>query len=377
MFELWLKRSAGPNETYPLTLTIKQKESRGQVVPVEPFGEVISLAISQRRRWRYIRLALYGDTQPFFKPLYAVAPLSTLREFQVDVKQWDQDGLCHLIGVLCSSPALQSAKFGMELYDSLKANPVLGIVPWDRPTTLGFFFLHLSHFTRILSSSMDTLQHISISMLIYSLPVDGSTPIPDVTMRRLQSMRIRAFKRGSPASVIFDKLTLPSLCELYLPKGFDENSEFQTRGWESLLSLLERLKCKLQAFAFGDDKTPDLIKNLKSPVFKHLTDLRVTSDFARHSDVSLQLLDALGKACEETHGPRMLPLLEMPRLDSVHSVDSVREMVSARISAYGGDGRSKLRRVSAQFNLAESYVNIVMIPLYSYTGVLQAPLLPA
>ncbi|KAJ2921968.1 hypothetical protein H1R20_g15129, partial [Candolleomyces eurysporus] len=347
MFELWLERSAGSDGTYPLTLSIKQKHSRGQEVPAQPFREFVSLAISQHRRWRYISLALDGDFEPFFEPLYTVAPLSALHGFQVNFNQWGTDGLHYLIGVLCSSAALRSVQFGMEFYKSLKGNLVFDTVPWGRLTTLSFLVLTPSHLIRILSSSMDTLQHISVSAL-FSSPFHGSTTMPYVTMRRLQSLRIQQYIFICYISDMLDKLTLPSLRELYLPTGFARINELRIGGWESLLSLLERSNCKLQAFEFGDDYTPELIKNLKSPLFEHLTSLRLTSPLSHRPDISFQLLDALSEACEEIQRPRMLPLLETLIFDSVPSEDSVREMISARAAAYGGCGKSKLRRVIVQ-----------------------------
>ncbi|RXW20356.1 hypothetical protein EST38_g5499 [Candolleomyces aberdarensis] len=354
MFELWLERSARCGGTYPLTLTMTQKESRDQEVPVQCFGEAISLAISQHQRWEHIYLWLYRDSQPFFEPLYAVAPLSTLREFRVDFNRWGPDGVRHLIGALCSSTELRSIQFGKQFYKDLRRNRGFDIVPWDRLTTLSFLVLQPGDLIRILSSSMDTLQHISVSMLILPLTVDGSTPISYVTMRRLQSLRITSLFNGSHASEMFDKLTLPSLRELYLPEGFTVISDLRARGWESLLSLLERSNCKLQAFEIGDNETT-VIENLKSPLFEHLTNLMLPSVATEHPNVSLQLLDALSEACEETQRPRMLPLLETLRLDFVHLVDRVREMVSARVAAYGGYGRSKLRRVCAQYIGGEEY----------------------
>ncbi|KAJ2925855.1 hypothetical protein H1R20_g11232, partial [Candolleomyces eurysporus] len=158
---------------------------------------------------------------------------------------------------------------------------------------------------------------------------------------------------------MFNNLTLPSLHELYLPGGFASitDLELHTRGWRSLLSLLERSNCKLQVFELGNADTPDLIKNLKSPLFKHLTSLKVTSisHFFGDPDTSFQLLDALSEACEETQIPRMLPLLETLKLNSIDSEDSVREMVSARVAAYGGCGRSKLRRVCAWYLSGDEY----------------------
>ncbi|KAJ2921423.1 hypothetical protein H1R20_g15673, partial [Candolleomyces eurysporus] len=178
-------------------------------------------------------------------------------------------------------------------------------------------------------------------------------------MRRLQSLRIRTFAQGSHASEMLDKLTLPSLHKLYLPGGLTSNTdpELEARGWKSLLSLLDRSSCKLQAFEFGNGNTPDFIKHLKSPLFEHLTSLKVasTSYFYGYLDVSGQLLDALSEACEETQMPRMLPLLETLKLDSIYSEDSVREMVSARVAAYGGCGRSKLRRVCAEYLSGDEY----------------------
>ncbi|KAJ2921426.1 hypothetical protein H1R20_g15671, partial [Candolleomyces eurysporus] len=176
-------------------------------------------------------------------------------------------------------------------------------------------------------------------------------------MRRLQSLHITSSGFGRHASKIFDKLTLPSLHELYLPEGFIsyEDPELQTRGWESLLSLLQRSNCKLQAFEFGDESTPDLIEHLKLPLFEHLTSLRVTSYLWACPDFSSQLLGALSEACEEIQMPRMLPMLETLILDSIHSEDSVREMVSTRVAAYGGCGKSKLRRVCVQRMDAEEY----------------------
>ncbi|RXW20348.1 hypothetical protein EST38_g5501 [Candolleomyces aberdarensis] len=348
MFELWLERSAGHDGAYPLILTIRQMQSRGEEAPVQCFGEVISLAVSQHQRWRHISLSLYGDSQPFFEPLYTVPlPLSTLRGFQVDFNQWDLDGLHHLIGALCSSTALRSVQFGAGFFRTLESDLVFDIVPWDRLTTVTFRALRPSHFIRILSSSMDTLQQLSISCLIFLCRVD-KTPIPYVTMRRLQSLRIEAFPTRKHAEDTFGKLFLPSLRELYLPMGFPEDPELRPSGWESLLSLLERSNCKLQTFEYGDDNAPELIENLKSPLFEHLTSLRVTSDLAQHPDVSVQLLAALSEACEETQRPRMFPLLETLILDSVHSGDSVQEMVSTRVAAYGGYGRLKLRRIYAQ-----------------------------
>ncbi|RXW20347.1 hypothetical protein EST38_g5500 [Candolleomyces aberdarensis] len=328
MFELWLERSAGSGGTHPMSLSIEQKESRGQEVPVQPFGKVISLAISQHQRWRDICLVLYADSQPFLKPLYSVASLPTLSEFQVDLDQWDLDALSHLIGALCSSPALQSVKFRLECFNNPSANLLMGIVPWDRLTTLSFFALQARYFILILSSSMDTLQKISISTMIGSHHVDSSTSIPYVTMRRLQFIRIESLLFGFNASETFDKLILPSLRELYLPKGFTDGS----RGWESLLGLLERSDCKLQALEIGEDETTELIENLKSPLFEHLTSLGVTS--TRATDASTHLLVALSEAREDIQMPRMLPLLETLRLDSVRSEDSVQEMVSARVAAY-------------------------------------------
>ncbi|KAJ2925859.1 hypothetical protein H1R20_g11234, partial [Candolleomyces eurysporus] len=345
MFELWLERSAGRDGTYPLTLSITQRAR----APVD-LKKVFSLAISQHRRWKYISLALDGVYLPFFEPLYTVAPLSTLRGFQVGFGLCDSDGLRRLVGVLCSSTALRSVEFGNELYGR---NPIA--VPWDSLslTTLSFNILELSRLIRILSSSMDTLRDISVSTLLSPLSLDGLT----LTMRRLQSLHITSFGFGSHASEMFDKLTLPSLHELYLPGGFIPYKKFelQTRGWESLLSLLQRSNCQLQAFEFGDENTPDLIEKLKSPLFEHLTSLKVTSYLEGHPDISSQLLDVLSEACEETQMPRVLPLLETLKLNSIHSQVGVQEMVSARVAAYGGCGKSKLRRVCAQHMDAEEY----------------------
>ncbi|KAJ2921970.1 hypothetical protein H1R20_g15130, partial [Candolleomyces eurysporus] len=357
MFELWLERSAGSDGTYPLTLSINQKHSRSQMIPAQAFKEFVSLAISQHRRWRYISLALDGDFEPLFEPLYTVAPLSALHGFQVDFSQWGSDGLRRLIGTLCSSTALRSVQFGKNFHRKLTNNLMFDIVPWHRLTSVNFLLSTPSRLIRILSSSMDNLQHISINALFSPLSLDGSTPIPNVTMLRLQSLHIGLFAQGFHASEMFDKLTLPSLHELYLPGGFisNKNSELQTRGWESLLSLLRRSNCKLQAFEFGDDNTQDLIKNLKSPPLEHLTSLKVTSYLTGNFDISFQLLDPLSEACEETQRPRMLPLLETLTLEYVNSEDRVRKMVSARVAAYGGCGNSKLRRVCAQYIDVEEY----------------------
>ncbi|KAJ2925856.1 hypothetical protein H1R20_g11233, partial [Candolleomyces eurysporus] len=345
MFELWLERSAGRDGTYPLTLYIKQSAW----APVD-LREFFSLAISQHRRWKYIRLGLDGRYLPFFEPLYTVAPLSTLRGFKVSFGLCNLDGLRRLVGVLCSSTALRSVEFGNEFYGWDRI-----AVPWDSLslTTLSFRIVELSLLIRFLSSTMDTLRDLSVSMLSPPLSLDD---LP-LTMRRLQSLRIASFGSGNHASETFDKLTLPSLHELYLPEGFIsyKDSELQTRGWESLLSLLQRSNCKLQAFEFGDENTPDLIEKLKLPLFEHLTSLRVTSLLEKYPDLSSRLLDALSEASEETQMPRVLPLLETLKLDSIHSEVSVREMVSTRVAAYGGCGKLKLRRVCAQRLEAEEY----------------------
>jgi hypothetical protein len=173
------------------------------------------------------------------------------------------------------------------------------------------------------------------------------------------------------AAAIFDKLNLPALRDLCLPSGFGvEGPRKLTRGWNSLLSLLERSRCKLLTLEFGDDENPGsrftevfLTQNLKSsPVFEHLTKLRVTSGVGRHPD-SLQLLDALSEACEDSQEPRMLPLLETLILDSVVSVEDVQRMVSDRIAAYGGKGKSKLRRVSADLIGRDFALDMVLTPL--------------
>jgi hypothetical protein len=169
-----------------------------------------------------------------------------------------------------------------------------------------------------------------------------------VTAGSLQSIDIGSINE-SHFSDTFDNLTLPSLRELNLPGGFD--FEGQTTGWESLLKLLERSECKLQIFTIGGSYTPEaMTKYLKSSLFKHLKTLKVTSGPGAHSDAaSFQLLDALSEVWPGTQWPRLFPLLELLVLDSVHSVDRVREMVSARVAAYGGCGKSTpLRRVSAQ-----------------------------
>ncbi|KAJ2935219.1 hypothetical protein H1R20_g1876, partial [Candolleomyces eurysporus] len=341
MFELWLERSAGRDGTYPLILSVKQSAR----APVD-LREFFSLAISQHRRWKYIRLGIDGGYLPFFELLHTVAPLSTLCGFQVDffdLNQRNRESLQRLIGVLCSSTALRSVEFGDE---SSGHNPI--VVPWDSLslTTLSFCGLELGHLIRILSSSMDTLRDISVTILQSPLSLKGLTPIPNVTMHRLQSLRIKSYGYGCHASVAFDKLTLPTLHKLYLPWRFTPNkdSELQTRGWESLLSLLERSNCKLQAFEFGDGDIPDLVKNLESPLFEHLTSLQVTSNFYVYPDIT-QLLDALSEVCEETQRPRMLPLLETLIFKALHSEDDVRV---ASVAAYGGCGKSKLRRVFTQ-----------------------------
>ncbi|KAJ2921969.1 hypothetical protein H1R20_g15131, partial [Candolleomyces eurysporus] len=168
-------------------------------------------------------------------------------------------------------------------------------------------------------------------------------------MHRLQSLSIKSYGYRCHASAAFDKLTLPALHELYLPGRFTPNAEpeLEPRGWESLLSLLERSNCKLQAFKFGHGNIPDLIKNLESPLFEHLTSLQVALNFYAYSHNIFQLLDALSEVCEETQRPRMLPLLETLIFKSLHSEDDVREMV-ASVAAYGGCGKSKLRRVFTQ-----------------------------
>ena len=93
-----------------------------------------------------------------------------------------------------------------------------------------------------------------------------------------------------------------------------------------------------------------LSRNLKSsPVFEHLTMLRVTAGIGPRPD-TLQLLDALSESREEgsdIQEPRILPLLETLILEHVSSLAEVRRMVNARIAAYGGSGESKLRRVCA------------------------------
>jgi hypothetical protein len=348
IFELWLQRSAGPDGTYPLTLTMVQDKSEDQDIPAQSFVQVISLAVLQHHRWRHVYLDLYGDSEPFFKPLYTnVAPLPTLRGIQLRLREWDRDGFRQIIGILCSSPALERVEFGANCFNSNYAQSTLDVVPWDHPIRFDFIVLQPVQLFHILSSSMDTLQQISVSYLIFPLRIGGSTPIRHMTMHRLRFIRIKSFRLGGFASEVFENLTLPSLRHLHLPEGFGGSSELQTRGWDSLLSLLERSNCKLQDFMIGNIVVPELTEYLKSSLFEHLTTLRVTA-LHQHPDVSLRLVDTLSEACEQTQRPRMLPRLETLILDSVSSVEDVRRMVSDRVAAYGGYDKSKLRRVSAE-----------------------------
>ncbi|KAJ2921535.1 hypothetical protein H1R20_g15560, partial [Candolleomyces eurysporus] len=291
-----------------------------------------------------------------------MAPLSILRGFKLNLHGWSEGDRRHLVGFLCSSPELRAITFGNEFADN---QSIIDTVPWSRLASLAFPYLEDESFLRILSSSMDTLQHVSVSDLIITSKdgsVNNSTAIAHTTMRCLQSMHINAFDEESfwylmypnavegEISAVWDSLILPSLRELRFSTGWGDFGSplAQKRGWESLLSLLERSHCKLEAFEFGDDKMPELTNILESHLFEHLTNLRVTK-VLQHPDC-LQLLDALSEAseaCEDTQEPRMLPLLETLALDSVCSVERVREMVSARVAAYGGFRKSKLRRVFA------------------------------
>jgi hypothetical protein len=158
---------------------------------------------------------------------------------------------------------------------------------------------------------------------------------------------------------IFDKLTLPSLCTLRLPNVFGRSGVSDSaRAWRSLLDLLERSDCNLQALEVGvDDVEPAaqvapltealLTESFFLPLFDHISSLRITSEIGRREN-SLQLLDALSEVCEVPQRPRVLPLLETLVLDSVRSIESVRIMVFARVAAYGESDRPKLRRVSAE-----------------------------
>jgi hypothetical protein len=85
-------------------------------------------------------------------------------------------------------------------------------------------------------------------------------------MHHLRFIRIKSFRLGEFASEVFETLTLPSLRHLHLPEGFDRSSEPQKRGWESLLSLLERSNCKLQGFVIGGIGVLELTEYLKSPL---------------------------------------------------------------------------------------------------------------
>ena len=58
IFELWLERSAGPNGTYPLDLTITQSMWPDPEISSRYLGQIISLAIAQHRRWKYISFEL-------------------------------------------------------------------------------------------------------------------------------------------------------------------------------------------------------------------------------------------------------------------------------------------------------------------------------
>ncbi|RXW20349.1 hypothetical protein EST38_g5502 [Candolleomyces aberdarensis] len=361
MFELWLERSAGLNGSCPLDLTIKEAMAPLSITPARELKlleQILPLAISQLQRWRYISLELSRRSEPFLKQLYNnTTPPPILRGVKISLQNWSRHELRQLMGVLCSAPGLQSITFGRKFCTRFYTELLLDIVPWDRPTTLSFTLLTESMFLRILSASMDTLQDISVSDLtiLSNVAVGGSTAVPCTTMRRLQSIYIGGFSEGD-AGTIFDKLTLPALRELRLPNGFGDHTEIslQARGWESLSGLLKRSNCKLQIFEFGDDESPGsrfteewITKYLKfSPGFEHLTSLRVTSEIGQNSD-SLQLLEALSEVCGDVPRPRLLPVLETLILDSVRSVVDVRRMVSDRIAAYGANGRSKLRRVSA------------------------------
>ncbi|KAJ2921532.1 hypothetical protein H1R20_g15559, partial [Candolleomyces eurysporus] len=360
MFELWLERSAGLNGSCPVDLTIKETLAPRSITPareMKVLKQILALAISQFRRWRYISLELSHRSEPFLEQLYATAAPPILRGIKISLRNWDRHELRRLMGVLCSAPELQSITFGREFCTRFYTELLLDIVPWDHPTTLNFTFLPESMFHRILSASMNTLQDISVLDLtiLSSVGVGGSTAVPCTTMRHLQSIHIDAFSEGD-ASMIFDKLTLPALRELRLPNGFGDYTApgIQTRGWESLSGLLKRSNCKLQIFEFGHDESPGsqfteewITKYLKfSPGFEHLTSLRVTSEIGKNSN-SLQLLEALSEVCGDAPRPRLLPLLETLILDSVRSAGAVRRMVADRLSAYGGDGRPKLRWVYA------------------------------
>jgi hypothetical protein len=338
MFELWLQRSAIPSGTYPLTLSIYQTvTSDGQAL-----GQVIDLAISQHQRWKIIRLDLFRGSQTFFEPLYTAAPPSILRAFKLNFDSWEPNATRDITKILCSSPALQSVHFGPEF-----RHVRIDLVPWDRQTDVSFKILGPRPFFQILSSSAESLRHISVKLIAGS---HTRGAISHVTARRLRSIDIGSFGE-THFSDTFDNLTLPSLRELNLPGGFHCYSpEDQTPGWESLMKLLERSKCKLRVFTIGGFYTPELMtESLKSPLFQHLKTLKVTSGLGTHSNFPVQLLDALSEVRQSTQRPRLFPQLEVLVLESVCPVDRVREMVSARVAAYGGPGRSTpLRRVSAQ-----------------------------
>ncbi|KAJ2916362.1 hypothetical protein MD484_g4037, partial [Candolleomyces efflorescens] len=379
-FKLWLERSAGPDGTHPLNLTIKQGQhwSRGRDWKAWVFRggyrftwpgkgmwtrdvpkQIICLAISQHRRWRYASLELMSNSEPLLESLNDVTEFPILRGFEISLYFWTSAGYRRLVGSLCSSPVIQSVTFGRgspTLYfdDELLE---MTIVPWNRLSTLNFTYLAGGPLLQALSFSAPTLQHVSVFCLHDCNLQD--VDISHLTMPHLHSVHIsEVLGSWNDIGPMFDKLTLPSLRTLRLPNVFGHSGIADSaRAWQSLLDLLERSDCNLQVLEIGiDDLEPPasavpltealLAESLFLPIFHHISSLRVTSEMGRQPN-SLQLLDALSEVCPVTQRPRMLPLLETLVLDSVRSIESVRMMALARVAGYGGFDRPKLRRVSA------------------------------
>jgi hypothetical protein len=76
--------------------------------------------------------------------------------------------------------------------------------------------------------------------------------------------------------------------------------------------------------------------------------LSVTSEIRNGG--GFKLLSALGQVCEVTQRPRLVPLLETLVLGPICEVGSFRNMVFARVAAYGGCRRPTLRRVSTRIH---------------------------
>ena len=81
-FKLWLERSAGSDGTRPLDLTIKQCRYLTSD-PQHVFRQIISLAISQHRRWRHVSLDLLHDCEELGVDVLETCRLNRKKMFDV------------------------------------------------------------------------------------------------------------------------------------------------------------------------------------------------------------------------------------------------------------------------------------------------------